>query len=150
MQGDFLPLWKMISNQNFDMVERVISTQRFKTVFLKPKDLRKQVLKTIVAKKTDSFANKEARNKYKGSLIITEEEINERLTFYKKHMEFESRCDFSFFDEDVLKRPEYILETLGLPNIKSKYKYTPPTFSDEEMLVDVNNFNTLFERLYER
>lgn len=150
MQGDFIPLFKMISNQNFAMVERVISTGRFKTVFVKPKDLRKQVLKTIVAKKTDSFADKEARNKYKGTLVITEEEIKERLHFYNKHMEFESRCDYSFFDEDILKRPEYILETLQLPNIKSKYKYAPPTYSDEEMLMNVSDFNTLFESVYER
>lgn len=150
MQGDFLPLFKIISNQSFSMVDRVIASGRFKTIFLKPKDVRKQVLKTIVAKQTDSFANKDDRNEYQGSLVITEGEIAERLTFYRKHMEFESRCDYSFFDTDVLTRPEYILETLQLPFVKSKYQYKPPRYTDEEMLADVQQFNTLFESLYER
>ena len=150
MTSDFLPLFKVISNHSFTMVQDIIDSKRFKTVFLKPKDVRKQVLKTIVAKKTDSFANKEARNKFKGTLVITEDEIKERLSYYKKHMEFEHKCDYSFFDSDVLTQPEYILETLKLLEVKSRYKYNAPTFSDEEMLMDVEQFNTLFESLYER
>jgi len=150
LQGDFITLFKVISNQNFSMVENIIEAKRFKTIFLKPKDVRKQVLKTIVAKKTDSFANKETRNPYVGTLAVTEGEIAERLTFYRKHMEFEHQCDYSFFDEDVLLRPEYVLETLQLPFVKSKYQYKPPKYTDEEMLVDVQQFNTLFESLYER
>ena len=150
MQGDFIALFKVISNQNFSMVENIIEAKRFKNIFLKPKDVRKQVLKTIVAKKTDSFANKESRNPHVGTLVVTEGEIAERLTFYRKHMEFEHQCDYSFFDEDVLLCPEYVLETLHLPYVKSKYIYHPPKYSDEEMLQDVNQFNALFESLYER
>lgn len=146
MQGDFLPLFKMISNHNFDLVKHVIDTGRFKTVFLKPKDIRKHVLKTIVAKQTDSFANKEARNPYQGSLIITKREIDERLSFYRKHMELEHSCTYSFFDDEVLHQPTYILETLQLSSdVKSKYRYAPPTYSDEEMLQDINEFNQLYD-----
>lgn len=149
MQDDFITLFKVISNHNFSMVESIIETKRFKTIFLKPKDVRKQVLKTLVAKKTDSFANKESRNPYVGTLVVTEGEIAERLMFYRKHMEFEHQCDYSFFDEDVLLHPEHVLETLHLPYVKSRYKYHPPKYSDEEMLQDVNDFNHKFESLYE-
>lgn len=143
------PLIKIISNHDWDMVDKVIESE-YKTVFLKPKDVRRYVLKNVVAKQTDSYANKQARNPYVGSLVITEKEITERLDFYYKHMQLESKCDYSFYDLDVLSNPTIVNEMLNLPVVKSKYKYVPPTYSDEEMLQDVNQFNQLFESVYER
>ena len=144
-----LPLIKIISNHNFSMVEDIINSQ-YKTVFIKPKDLRKQILKTLVAKKTDSFAIKETRNKFKGLVTILPEEIEERIDFYNQHMSFESRCDYSFFDSDILATPTIVNEALQIPVVKSKYKYKPPTYTDEEMLSDIRIFNELFEVIYER
>ena len=144
-----LPLIKIISNHNWNMVEDIIASD-YQTVFIKPKNLRKQVLKTIVAKQTDSFANKQARNPFKGKLVITESEIEERIDFYHQHMTFESRCDYSFYDQDVLKTPLIVNEALNLPAVKSKYQYRAPTYTDEEMLENIEHFNELFERVYER
>ena len=144
-----LPLIKIISHHDFSIVERILSSD-YKTVFIKPKDVRKQVLKTIVAKQTDSFANKEARNPFKGSLCVTEQEIEQRLDFYHEHMKYESRCDYSFFDLDILATPTILNEALELPVVSSKYKYKPPTYSDEEMLENAQKFNELFEVIYER
>lgn len=148
MMSEFVPLFKIISNHSFQMVQDIIDSKRFKTILVKPNDVRKQVLKTIVAKQTDSFGNKEARNKYKGTLVISEEEIRERLTYYKQHIQFESQCDYSFFDTEILQTPDYILTTLNLPTVKSKYKYSAPTYSDEEMLVDINDFNKKYNTVY--
>lgn len=144
-----LPLIKIISNHNWNMVNDILESP-YKTVFLKPKDVRRYVLKNVVAKQTDSYGNKKARDPYVGTLVITEQEVQQRLEFYYQHMEFESRCDYSFYDLDVLHNPFIINDALGLPNVKSKYKYSPPSFTDEEMLQDVNQFNQLFESLYER
>lgn len=144
-----LPLIKIISNHNWIMVENILKTT-YKTVFIKPKDVRRYVLKNIVAKQTDSYAIKKARDPYVGTLVVSEQEIHDRLKFYERHMEFESECDYSFYDLDILDNPSKVNETLGLPVVKSKYRYTPSTYSDEEMLQDVNQFNQLFESVYER
>lgn len=144
-----LPLIKIISNHNWDMVDDII-TSDYKTVFLKPKNVRRYVLKNVVAKQTDSYGNKKARDPFVGTLTITESEIQQRLDFYYRHMEFESKCDYSFYDLDVLDNPHIINERLRLPIVNSKYKYSPPNFTDEQMLQDVNDFNQKFERLYER
>jgi len=44
MNSNPLPLIKIISNHDFNMVERIIQSN-YKTVFIYPEDLRKQVLK---------------------------------------------------------------------------------------------------------
>lgn len=144
MNSSPLPLIKIISNHSFDMVERILQSN-YKTVFIYPKDLRKQVLKVLVAKKTDSFINKDLRKDYIGSLVITKEEIKERLGFYNKHMEFQNRCDYAFSDKSILDNPAGLLETLGLDYMGTKYKYKKYEISDEEMLQDINHFNELYE-----
>jgi hypothetical protein len=144
MNSSPLPLIKIISNHSFDMVERILQSN-YKTVFIYPEDLRKQILKVLVAKKTDSFINKDLRKDYIGSLVITKEEIKERLGFYNKHMEFENRCDYAFSDKSILDNPTRLLETLGLDYIGTKYKYKKYELSDEEMLQDINHFNELYE-----
>lgn len=144
-----LPLIKIISNHSWDMVEDILHTQ-YKTIFIKPKDVRRYVLKNVVAKQTDSYGDKKARNPYVGQLVITEEEIKQRLEFYQKHMEYESRCSYSFYDLDILSNPRSVNDALGLPVVQNKYKYQRPSFSDEEMLNDVNDFNQLFKDVYER
>lgn len=144
MSSSPLPLIKIISNHDFDMVERIIQSN-YKTIFIYPEDLRKQVLKVLVAKKTDSFIDKDLRKNYVGSLVITKEEIQERLDYYDRHMQFKDKCDFVFSDRSILDNPSGLLETIGLDFMGTKYKYKKYEISDEEMLQDINQFNQLYD-----
>jgi hypothetical protein len=141
-----LPLIKIISNHDFNMVERIIDS-KYKTIFVYPSDLRKQVLKVLVAKKTDSFVDKTRRNNMVGTLIITEDEIKERINYYNKHMSFKDKCDFFFSDKYILSTPSEFVKNLGLPYMGTKYKYIPFKYTDEEMLLDINDFNEKFDKL---
>jgi hypothetical protein len=142
-----LPLIKIISSHDFVMVERIIQSP-YKTVFIYPEDLRKQVLKVIVAKKTDSFIDKELRRPYIGKLVITKEEIFERLQQYSEHMKFAHRCDYSFSDRYILNNPSDVLTSMGLEYMGTRYKYQPFDISDEDMLQDVNHFNKLYDFVF--
>lgn len=144
MNSSPLPLIKIISNHDFNMVERIIQSE-YKTIFIYPEDLRKQILKVLVAKKTDSFIDKDLRKNYVGSLVITKEEIQERLEYYNKHMQFKDRCDFVFSDKSILDNPSGLLTTLDLDYMGTKYKYKKYEISDEEMLQDINHFNQLYD-----
>jgi hypothetical protein len=141
-----LPLIKIISNHDFSMVERIIDS-KYKTIFIYPEDLRKQVLKVLVAKKTDSFVDKDKRNNMVGTLVITDDEIKERIEHYNTHMSFKDKCDFSFSDKYILSTPSEFVKNLGLFYMGTKYKYTPFKYTDEEMLLDINNFNEKFNKL---
>jgi hypothetical protein len=141
-----LPLIKIISNHDFDMVDRIINSG-YKTIFVYPSDLRKQVLKVLVAKKTDSFVDKTRRNNMVGTLIITEGEIEERIEYYNTHMSFKDKCDFSFSDRYILDTPSEFVKNIGLSYMGTKYKYTPFEYTDEEMLLDINDFNEKFDKL---
>ena len=144
MNSSPLPLIKIISNHDFNMVERIIQSE-YKTIFIYPDDLRKQVLKVLVAKKTDSFIDKDLRKNHIGSLVITKEEIQERLEYYNTHMQFKDKCDFVFSDRFILDNPSGLLETIGLDFMGTKYKYKKYEISDEEMLQDINQFNQLYD-----
>jgi hypothetical protein len=141
-----LPLIKIISNHSFEMVERVVNSE-YKTIFIYPEDLRKQILKVMVAKKTDSFVDKNRRNGVVGTLVITEEEIKERIEYYNKHMSFKDMCDYSFSDKYILDNPDQFVKSMRLPYMGTKHKYTPFRYTDEEMLLDINDFNEKFDRL---
>jgi hypothetical protein len=140
---DPLPLIKIISNHDFSMVERIIDS-KYKTIFIYPEDLRKQVLKVLVAKKTDSFVDKDKRNNMVGTLVITDDEIKERIEYYSRHMSFKDKCDFSFSDKYILSNSAEFVKNIGLPYMGTKYKYTPFKYTDEEMLLDVDDFNKKF------
>jgi len=144
MNSSPLPLIKIISNHDFNMVERIIQSE-YKTIFIYPEDLRKQILKVLVAKKTDSFIDKDLRKNHIGSLVITKEEIQERLEYYNTHIQFKDRCDFVFSDRSILDNPPGLLETIGLDFMGTKYKYKKYEISDEEMLQDINQFNQLYD-----
>jgi hypothetical protein len=143
-----LPLIKIISNHSFEMVDRIIDSE-YKTIFIYPNDLRKQILKVLVAKKTDSFVDKAKRNAWVGTLEITEEEIIERIDYYNKHMSFKDKCDYSFSDKYILDFPEQFVKNIGLSYMGTKHKYTSFRYTDEEMLLDVDDFNEKFKRLYD-
>jgi hypothetical protein len=140
-----LPLIKIISNHDFSMVDRIINGG-YKTIFIKPTDLRKQILKVLVAKKTDSFVNKNVRENYVGTLRFTDEEILERIDYYNKHLKFEHRCDYSFNDSDILNAPVEFINDIGLEYAGTKYKYTPYKYTDEQMMLDISLFYTQYER----
>lgn len=146
VSSDPLPVIKIISNHDFSMVGRIVETS-YKTVFIEPVDLKKQILKVLVAKKTDSFVNKKERKKHVGSVEISSEEIIERFSYYKRHMMYKNHCDYQITDEMIQNNPDYVQQLLGLPVMKSKHNYQSFEISDEMMLHDVNEFNTLYERL---
>lgn len=139
-----LPLIKIISSHDFDMVDRIIASN-YKTIFIYPEDLRKQILKVLVAKKTDSFVDKRVRKKYVGSLVITKEEIIQRLEHYKEHMRFQYRCDYQFSNRYILSHPQEFVTSLGLEYMGTRFKYEPYEISDEEMLQNVNDFYELYD-----
>jgi len=141
-----LPLIKIISNHDFNMIERIFQSN-YKTIFIYPEDLRKQILKVMVAKKTDTFVNKHIREKYVGSVVITEDEILERIQFYNTHMQFKDRCDYSFSDRSILDDPRILLNTISLDFMGTRYKYKKYKISDEEMLQNVNEFNSCYNEI---
>jgi hypothetical protein len=143
---DPLPLIKIISNHDFSMVDKMLAN-KYITVFIEPHNLRKQVLKVLVAKKTDTFVNKEDRLKYKGEVLITAEEIRERFDYYSQHMTYKDKCDYHFTDNFVVNNPEKVQQTLGLPVMTSKYEYTPFEISDEEMVKNINDFHRLYDKI---
>lgn len=147
MNSNPLPLIKIISNHDFDMVDRIIESD-YKTILIYPEDLRKQILKVLVAKKTDSFMDKEIRKDYVGSLIITKEEIIQRLNHYKTHMAFTDKCDCVVSDKFVINNPAGFLTSIGLDYMGTKYKYTPYEIKDEDMLKDIKEFNTLYDECF--
>jgi len=146
MQQTPLPLIKIISNHNFSMVDRILQSE-YKTVFIEPSDLRKQVLKVLVAKKTDTFGNKYARQRYKATVVITKEDILQRFDYYVRHMTFKQQCDYQFTDTFIINNPNEVQQTLQLPVMKSKHGYTPFEISDEDMLHDVHDFHSLYDTL---
>ena len=144
MNSSPLPLIKIISNHDFGMVERILQSD-YKAVFIYPEDLRKQVLKVLVAKKTDSFVDKDLRKSYIGKLVITEQEIRERLELYRIHMTFKDRCDYVTSDKDILTNPTRLFQSIGLDYMGTRYKYKQYEIKDEDMLKDINEFNTLYD-----
>jgi len=139
-----LPLIKIISNYDFSMVDRII-TSGYKTIFIKPADLRKQILKVLVAKKTDSFVNKDVREQYVGTLKFTDEEILERMDYHKKHLAFEHLCNYSFTDAEILNSSEEFIKTIGLEYMGTRYKYKSYKYTDEEMVLDIDAFYTQYK-----
>lgn len=142
-----LPLIKIISNHDFEMVNRIIKTN-YKTIFIKPTDLRKQILKVLVAKKTDSFTSKHIREQYINTLEFTDEEILERLQYYKRHMEFEHACNHVVTDSFILNNPVEFIESLSLTYMGTKYKYKPYKHSDEDMLRDPDAFYSQYDYVF--
>lgn len=147
MNSNPLPLIKIISNHDFNMVERILQSN-YKTVFIYPEDLRKQVLKVLVAKKTDSFVDKDLRKSYIGKLVITEQEIRERLEFYRMHMTFKDRCDYVTSDKSILTDATRLFQSMGLDYMGTRYKYKQYEIKDEDMLKDIKEFNTLYDECF--
>jgi nitrogenase molybdenum-iron protein alpha/beta subunit len=126
------------------MVERILQSH-YKTVFIYPEDLRKQILKVLVAKKTDSFVDKSLRKSYIKKLVITEEEILERLEFYRMHMTFKDRCDYVTSDKSILTDATRLFQSIGLDYMGTRYKYKQYEIKDEDMLESIDDFNKLYE-----
>lgn len=142
---------KMVINHYPDLAERFIDNPDYKTIFIKPKNYRKRLLKALIEKHLNIYSNgtdrKEIREPFIGKLTFTDEYVTERFIHYKIHMEYEQRCDYVFYDEDIFTNPNNILETLNLPNVNAKYKRIAPYYSDEQMLVNVEDFNKQYDRI---
>jgi len=146
VSSDVLPVIKIVSNHDFTMVDRILQT-RYKTVFIEPVSLKKQVLKVLVAKKTDTFVSKENRKKNIATVKITESDILERFQYYQKHMEYQYRCDYYITDSMIQQHPEDVQRLLHLPVMKSKHQYSTFEITDDMMLDDVDAFNTLYDNV---
>lgn len=148
MLSDPLPVVKIVSNHNFNMVKKFVDSS-YKTVFIEPSNFRKQVLKIIVAKKTDTFdRNKiDEREQYVGQIEIPDYLIEERLKHYQWHMFFKKMCDYSFTDKFIIENPQEFQESLGLTPMKTKFDYKPYKYTDEEMLKDVDAYNKLYDEV---
>lgn len=144
MSSSPLPLIKIISSHDFNMVTRIIESE-YKTIFIYPEDLRKQILKVLVAKQTDTFLDKSKRKKYTGSLVITKQEIIQRLQHYTEHMTFRYECDYQFSDRYIINNSEEFMNIIQLPYMGTKYKYEPYEIKDEDMLEDIDAFNQLYD-----
>lgn len=133
------------------LADRFLQNNDYKTIFIKPQNYRKRLLKALVEKQLGTYSNgsdrKSSREPYTGRLKFTDDLIAERFEHYKIHMLYETKCDYVFYDEYIFENPSDVLNTLGLSFIGSRYKRTAPFYSDEQMLDNVDSFNEQYDRL---
>ena len=142
---------KMVINHYPELAENFIASENYKTIFIKPKNYRKRLLKALVEKRLGTYSNgtdrKEIRQQHFRKLSFSEELIKERFEHYKIHMDYEFACDYVFYDEFIFEYPERVLKILELPFVSPRYKRVAPYYSDYEMLEDVDYFNDEYNRL---
>jgi hypothetical protein len=142
---------KMVIEHYPYFAEKFIADEKYKTVFIKPKNYRKRLLKALVEKHLGTYSNgtdrRESREKYVRKLSFSEELIRERFEHYKIHMDYEFACDHVFYDEFIFEYPERVLKILELPFVSPRYKRVAPYYSDYEMLEDIDYFNDEYNRI---
>lgn len=142
---------KMVINHYPWLAEKFINNEKYTTIFIKPKDYRKRLLKALVEKHFKTYSNgtdrKNIREPFVGKLQFSDELITERFEHYKIHMEYEHRCTHIFYDEFIFSNKDALLTSLGLPIVTPRYKRVAPYYSDTKMLKDVNQFNNQYDRI---
>jgi hypothetical protein len=142
---------KLVINHYPDIAYKFLKNIDYKTIFIKPKFYKKRVLKALVEKHLNTHSNgtdrKNTREPFVGTLSFPDELIIERLEHYKIHMEYETKCDYVFYDEEMFDNPQHITDVLELPFVGCKYKRVAPHYTDEEMMLDVNLFYSQYEKL---
>jgi hypothetical protein len=142
---------KMVINHYPWLAERFIGNENYATIFIKPVDYRKRLLKALVEKHFKTYSNgtdrKNIREPFVGKLIFSDELITERFEHYKLHMEYEQRCDYVFYDEFIFTNSENVLEKLNLPNVTPRYKRVAPYYSDVDVLKNVDEFNKQYDSI---
>jgi hypothetical protein len=146
LQETPLPVIKILSNYSYDVIP-LFKSSTYKLIFLKPNDVRKQILRSLIMNVSQNlFGNRTERIKLKGSVRFTEEQIKEKLIEYKNHMKLEMYSDYSFYDTYIINQSQQFLKSLGLPPTRITYRHIPPIVNDEDLLIDVNEFNQLYNQ----
>lgn len=147
-----LQVIKLLTNQSPDMIEVLLNLPQYKKIFLRPTDVKQQVLSYLISSTTKNFfGSRPERKQLKGTLVFTEEQIKREIDAYYTHCKIEKYCDYSFYKEEIIETPEMFIETLGLSVVSKKLAYThvPPSVSDYDMLQDPEDFNRIWSKLYE-
>jgi len=146
-----LPVVKMVINHYPELSESFLQHPKYTTLFIKPKNYRKRLLKALVEKHFKTYSGgtdrKHIREPFVGTLEFSDELVRERLVHYAIHMQYEHRCDYVFCDEDIFKNPQDIQLMFNLPITIPKYKRVAPFYSDEMMLASEEQFNNQYDRL---
>ena len=136
------------------LAKQFIDNEAYKTVFIKPKNYRNRLLKALIEKHLGTFSNgtdrKEIREPWVGKLFFSDKLVEERFINYKIHMEYETLCDYVFYDEFIFSNPKEVMDKLELPFVLARYKRVKPYYSDDEMLQDIDAFNAQYDRLSEK
>lgn len=154
IKNDPLTTIKMVINHYPWLAEKFITHPKYTTVFIKPMDYKKRLLKALVEKQLKSYSGgsdrKNIREPFVGKLKFSDELIIERFEHYKLHMQYETRCDHVFYDEFIFANPHEVLSTLNLPMVSPRYKRVAPYYSDTDMLEDVDGFNEQYDRISQK
>lgn len=143
-----LPVIKLLTNYNYHLVTKFTKTN-YKLVFIKPKDVKQQALSSLVSTKTNKwFGDRNERTILRGQMIFSPYEIHKKIMEYKKHMLLEVFCQYSFFNDFIIKSPENFLYSLNLPATEIHYKHIPPLVSDIDMLNDPQDFNATWNKTW--
>ena len=142
---------KMVINHYPWLADKFIQHQKYTTIFIKPLNYRKRLLKALVEKHFRTYSNgtnrKDVREPFVGKLKFSDELIEERFFHYKLHMEYETRCDYVFYDEYLFTHTTDVLTKLNLPLVTTRYKRVEPYYSDEDMLENIDEFNKQYDKL---
>ena len=145
------PVVKMVINHYPELAEDFLRHPGYTTLFIKPKDYRKRLLKALVEKHFKTYSGgsdrKKIREPFVGTLEFSDELIRERFLHYSIHMKYENKCDYVFYDEDIFENPQSIQTLFNLPVTIPKYKRVAPFYDDEIMLISKEQFNTQYNRI---
>lgn len=144
-----IPVVKILTNHTYDVVTW-FTKEPYQLVFIKPMDVRKQILSSLIMSTSKNlFGTRLERKEQKGTLRFSKQDIEQRIAEYRNHMRLEISCKYSFYNTQIIDTPEYFLETIGLPITKITYRHIPPIISDEDMLADIDEFNKLYNECEE-
>lgn len=140
---------KMVINHYSWLADRFVNHPKYTTIFIKPKNYRKRLLKALVEKYFKSYSNgtdrKDIREPFVGKLKFSDALIEERFIHYKIHMDYETKCDYVFYDEYVFTNSQDVLTKLNLPYVAPRYKRVAPYYTDEDMLENIEEFNRQYD-----
>jgi len=142
---------KMVINHYPWLADKFIEHPQYKTVFIKPLNYKKRLLKALVEKHLKTYSNgsdrRTVREPHVGKLKFSDDLLIERFEHYQLHMTYEHKCDYVFYDEYIFANSQDVLNTLNLPCVAPRYKRVAPYFSDEEMLESVEEFELQYSKL---
>jgi hypothetical protein len=146
------PIIKILTNHTYKIAFNFIGTPGYKCVFLEPSNIKENVLKTMIMRRTQQYFGdrKSEREKLLGKLSFTIENIRYVLEKIQRHMTLKELCDYKFYSDDVIINPnENFLSKLGLPKINiNNFKYTSAYYDDIMLLRNVDEFESNWNIAY--